>query len=125
MARAPVAPAKLVFTHDTLTPGLKEFPAKMDVEVGKTVDYFAIRAESYARDNAPWTDRTTNARNGLHTVTIHEPPVQHGIILAHSMPYGIWLEVRFEGRYAIILPTIQEVGPELMNGLRGLFGRMN
>lgn len=118
--------AKVSFhiTTDTLTPGLKEFPPKLDIAVARTVDYFAPNAESYMKQNAPWEDRTGNARNLLHATPFHEPPVQHGIVLAHGVPYGIWLEVRFEGRYSIIQPTIEAMGPEMMNTFAGLLSRM-
>jgi hypothetical protein len=39
--------------------------------------------------------------------------VSHELILLHSMPYGIWLEVRWSGRYAIIGPTMFTVAQEL------------
>lgn len=115
---------RLVITKDTLTPGLKAFGPQVDAAVGKTVDYFTIRAEAYMKENAPWTDRTGNARNTLHAEAFHEPPVQHGIVCAHGMPYGFWLEVIQEGRFEIINPTIEAIGHELMNGLALLFARM-
>lgn len=60
--------------------------------------------ETFANQNAPWTDRTTDARQGLSG----EPFAENGIVgasIVHSVPYGIWLENRFERRYAIIGPT--------------------
>lgn len=116
--------ASFHITSDTLTPGLKAFPPKLDAQVAQTVDYFAVRSESYMKENAPWTDRTGNARNLLHATAFHEPPVRHGISLAHGVPYGIWLEVRFEGKNAIINPTLEQVGPELMDAFRLLIARM-
>jgi len=71
------------------------------------------RAESYARQNAPWTDRTGNARNGLRVAHEKTPMVVHRLITYHSMPYGIWLEVRWSGRYAIIGPTMVAIAPQL------------
>lgn len=115
---------RLVITHDTLTPGLKAFPDQVDQQIAVTVDYFSTRAEAYMKQNAPWTDRTGNARSTLHADTFHEPNVQHGIVCAHGMPYGIWLEIAHEGRFEIINPTIEAVGKELMNGLRFLFARV-
>jgi hypothetical protein len=101
--------ASFHITSDTLTPGLKAFPGKLDAQVAQTVDYFALRTEEYAKQNAPWTDRTGNARNLLHAEAFHEPPVRHGITLSHGVPYGIWLEIRFEGKNAIIGPTLDSM----------------
>jgi hypothetical protein len=72
------------------------------------------------RQNAPWTDQTGNARNGLFAEAKHDWGRTHAIVLYHSVPYGIWLEVRHQGRYAIILPTAKEQGMAVMNTLRDL-----
>lgn len=77
----------------------------------------------YARQNAPWTDRTSNARNGLNAEAKHSP-TQQQVIVYHSVPYGPWLEIRNGGAYAIILPTIRAKGPEFMTGMAGLLGSM-
>lgn len=113
-----------MWTSNTLSPGLKTFTPKLDHAVGLTVDFFSPRVESAAKDGAPWTDQTGNARNTLTARPFHETLKKHGIVLAHGMPYGIWLEVRFGGRYAIILPTIKQQGIEVMATLRQVFSRM-
>lgn len=113
----------MVITSDTLTPGLKAFPDKVDRAIALTAEYFTPRVEAYARTNAPWTDRTGNARNGLNSKTFHEPRA-HGVYIMHSVPYGIWLEVRNDGRYEIIIPTVKNMGREMMATLRSLFSRM-
>jgi len=66
------------------------------------------------RNNAPWSDQTTNARNGLHTTPFHDTG-SHGYHLAHGVPYGIWLEVRWDGRYGIIPQATQEGGMMVMS----------
>lgn len=72
------------------------------------------------RANAKWTDRTANARNGLRTIPTHSKN-QHTIVLTHSMPYGIWLEVRWSGKYGIIPDAVRQGGQELMGLLTKLF----
>jgi hypothetical protein len=52
--------------------------------------------ENYAKANAPWTDRTGDARERLHA-TVEETGPIGTIVLAHGVDYGIWLEVRFGG----------------------------
>ena len=81
----------------------------------KTTD-FAKRVEQYAKDNAKWDDRTGDARSGL-TALGQQRLSTYTITLFHTVDYGIWLEVRWAGKYAIILPTIQAMGPELMREL--------
>lgn len=72
------------------------------------------------RANAPWKDHTANARNGL-TARPQSQPGKHVIILSHSMPYGIWLEVRWSGKYGIIPESVRTGGQEVMQMLTGLF----
>lgn len=102
-----------VFDFDTLSPALKRLLPVIDAAVDVTFDYLAPRAASQMRENAPWTDRTGNARNGLMAVHEKTPMVVHRLVLFHSMPYGIWLEVRWSGRYAIIGPTMFDMAPDV------------
>lgn len=73
----------------------------------KAAERLSMEMQAYARLHAPWKDRTGNARAGLKTVVIHNEQTQRSTVyLGHSVPYGIWLEVRFGGRNSIIIPTI-------------------
>ena len=50
---------------------------KLDEEtkhgIALAFDVQAARSTAYMKTNAPWSDRTTAARNGLHAVTAHRP----------------------------------------------------
>ena len=66
--------------------------------IGETV---GAKMTAYAQANAPWTDRTGNARSGLH----HEVSWQGttlDIQIKHSMDYGLWLEVANSEKFAIL-----------------------
>lgn len=102
-----------VFDFDTLTPSLKRMLPAVDAGVDLAFDFIAPKAESFARTNAPWVDRTGNARNGLFADHEKTPMVVHRLVIYHTMPYGLWLEVRWSGRYAIIGPTMFETAPQL------------
>jgi hypothetical protein len=81
--------------------------------------YTAPVAEAYMKANAPWTDRTSAARNGLRAQVI---PLGNkvGIVLYHSVPYGVFLEVRWGGKYGIILNTMQMAGPVFITAIKRL-----
>jgi hypothetical protein len=111
------------FVVDPLTPGLAAAGAKAQAFLERATTYHALRAEAYAKINAGWTDRTGNARQGLASVG-SSAPGHHEIVLYHSVPYGIWLEVRFAGKYAIIRPTIEHEAPEYFDTARGLLKAM-
>ena len=88
------------------------------------IEFEATRGESYMRTNASWTDRTGNARAGLHTTTEHHPMERHSIIFAHGVSYGIWLEVSHDGKYAIIPQSLQHIGAEVMALISTVLGRL-
>jgi hypothetical protein len=76
-----------------------------------TAHYVAPQIQSDMRSNAPWQDQTSNARNGLFAkVVVATNAVS--IVLYHSVPYGIWLELRWSGKYAIITPSLAKWGPK-------------
>lgn len=73
--------------------------------------YVAPQAEEFMKNNASWTDQTGNARNGLKAVVETGGVDTVAIVLFHSVPYGVFLEVRWGGRYAIIEPALQAYAP--------------
>ncbi len=87
--------------------------------------YWDGRAETYLKTRAPWTDRTTNARNGLFATAVKETKRRFSIVLGHAVEYGIYLETRNEGKYAIILPTIQVYAPKVMKTLVKIMDRLD
>jgi hypothetical protein len=92
--------------------------AALKPKVQRLVQGIMLRQEDlstgYMKSNARWTDRTANARNGLHATYDGGSGDTHTLTLAHGVPYGIYLEVRFAGRYAIILNAVQNGGANVM-----------
>lgn len=83
----------------------------------------APRVQSYARSTAPWTDRTGNARNGLFARSGGSSGHKF-IELYHTVPYGIYLETRWGGRYQVIVPTVTAEGARIMGMAKGLIATM-
>ena len=83
----------------------------------------APEVENYMKLNAPWTDQTTNARNGL-AARAYQEKNETGIVLYHQVSYGIFLETRFGGKYAIINPAIEAMSPKVMNRFERLLERI-
>lgn len=103
--------------------------------------FWEPKFEDYAKERASWTDRTANARQGLHAYI--EPENLAGALaadmvtlwLSHGMEYGLWLEVKspdqpidiegiettLAGKYAIILPTIQAHQDEVWKMIEAIF----
>jgi hypothetical protein len=112
--------------------------------------HVGAQMQNSARENAPWHDRTGNARGGLffavdgfnlHPVLGETKPKepeafrrdaaisigQGGddqtivVILGHTMSYGEYLELAHGGAYAIIMPTIEQYIPVLEAALKKLY----
>lgn len=67
---------------------------------------------AYAKANAPWTDRTGNARNGLD-VDVYHSNGEVVLDLFHTVDYGQWLETIQSGDLAIIMPTLERFAAEV------------
>lgn len=85
--------------------------------IWKVVQYEANDGQNFMRQNAPWTDRTGNARQGLFARG-YKHPDGYVIVYYHTVSYGIWLEVAKGGKYRIIEPTVQQAGPKIMESLQ-------
>ena len=108
--------SRVTYDDRNLIIALETFEQRIDMMIRFIVDYHATEGEARMKLDAPWTDRTSAARNGLHTVTSHSPG-HYTITFAHSVHYGIWLEVKFSGRDAVIMPTVISQGQALMSDL--------
>lgn len=86
-------------------------------------DYIAQKMQDDARRNAPWQDRTGNARSGLFSLAEMAARDAVAIYLSHghTVVYGVFLEMAHGQRYAIIMPTIQRNLPEIERMLKRLF----
>ena len=93
-----------------LEANLKQFGPKVQAAMVAAAHYVAPQAESFMRSEATWTDRTGAARNGLRSQVVTGPD-KVAIVLYHSVPYGVWLELRWDGKYAIIERTMAAAGP--------------
>jgi hypothetical protein len=82
--------------------------------VATVMERGANEMEDYARQNAPWSDRTGAARAGL-SAEVNYDLTEIDIILSHGVDYGFWLEVIQDGEYAILMPTIEALGPKILH----------
>lgn len=116
--------ARVEFTKDTLSPRLGKVMPVLSRNIYQVLRYHEPQVVSQAKTHASWTDRTTNARSGLIAAVVIERPHVYSLVLAGSVKYQIWLEVRFAGKYAIIMPTLRAQAPLVMISLRKLLERM-
>lgn len=80
---------------------------------------------AYAQENAPWEDHpgeNEDARQNLQGAVVWSDEEHFTIFLGHgaNVYYGIWLEVRWGGKFAIIVPTIQHFAPQIGERIKTL-----
>lgn len=80
-------------------------------------DQLARDMEEYAQRNAPWEDRTGDARSGLTGSVDSVRAKSSRAILRHTVSYGKHLETMQGGRFQIIAPTINHFAQELRDRL--------
>lgn len=109
-------------------------PAQMFAQVGAmgaaNAETIAVRVaernadeiRAWMRENAPWTDRTGEARAGLDTEVIHVIARAVFIVLYHRVSYGIYLEFARAARYRILAPALDYFVPRIIAQLQAELG---
>jgi hypothetical protein len=122
-------------TDESLLRGVDNYGKAVRDAVHRIAQYWAPILEDDAKQNAPWTDRTANARQMLYGWTdIIEDAVY--LYLSHGVTYGYWLEVKKPtrtvdlvglelkeaGKYAIVLPTLEKYFNQIMKMVGDVMG---
>ena len=100
--------------------------------IKQIADRYAPDIEAWMKSNAPWTDRTSNARQSLKAEVLEDFAfnlvtifLSYGATIGSSelgeLDYGIFLELSNGGRYAIISPALDEFGPKIWADVQRLF----
>ncbi len=108
-------------------------PAKLSAEIrvlGTRIDAAILRvAQAVAEDvrqymvaNHPWTNRTNEAEDNLRASAHRLAAHVVAIYLVQGAPHGIWLEIRWGGRWGIIPDALAYAFPNIMRELRGALG---
>jgi hypothetical protein len=108
-------------TDQIVIQGMRRYEQRVYDAINAVADYFAPVLENYAKDNAPWTDQTGDARQTLRGFSQQLARDIVAIYLAHGMDYGIFLELKNQAAYAIILPTLEAHYGEVTRMLREIF----
>lgn len=99
--------------------GLDNLQNRMRASLGLYSDTASKKLENYAKTNYPWNDQTFQASRRLKCDWEWKGQGTR-ISLSHGVDYGIWLEVRFGGKNAILKPTINSQSPSVIRGLENL-----
>lgn len=81
---------------------------------------YAPEIEAWLKQNKQWVDRTGNATQGLYA-EVEATLTEIVIAFDHSVEYGIWLELKHQGQYAIIAPALDYFAPKFWADVQALF----
>lgn len=115
--------ASVYFNDREIRNNISELKPKLRRAIEAAVGISATEGQSRLKIDAPWSDETGAARAGLHTIENNQGD-RFSIIFAHAVHYGIWLEVRWSGKYEVIMPTVVSEGRALMGRVDGIMGRL-
>jgi len=98
--------------HDGMSASLAIAAVRARHDWEETVLEVGVEALQFAKEQAPWTDRTGDARAGLD-VSVDSSMSEITLTMFHTVDYGEWLEVIQNGRLAVIMPTLELYGEEI------------
>ncbi len=86
-------------------------------------DYFAGIIQSWMQQNAPWSDRTSNARQGLVAIA-DKAAASFTITMMHTVEYGVYLELGTSrmGALPVIGPALEAHIGQVFAALQALVG---
>lgn len=107
-------------------PLYEQYGETLEREIIALAERMTDEITAYMKLNAPWTDRTGEARANLYSVVQTEAGQMVSILISHGslIPYGVYLELAYAGRFAIISPTIDAFGPRVFREVQALLQRV-
>jgi len=100
-----------------LLEGLASMSIRLADKIENAMQSVAADMESDAKRDAPWTDRTGNARRTMEGFVLTDEDNNPLIGIAGHMSYSPDLELRHGRRYAILVPTVERYIPNILNTL--------
>lgn len=88
------------------------------------LDTVGKKTETWAKKNAPWQDRTTNARRGLNGGAMKIDKDTAAMFIAHAVSYGIYLELSHQRRFAILEKAIEKFEPEVVRQINNIINKV-
>lgn len=107
-----------------LATAIERYGDRVLTAVAAVAQYVATQMQNQAKADAPWTDRTGNARTGIFGTSEADFGARVvTIYLSHSatLTYPLFLEIGNSGKYAVIMRTMQAHYEPLMQMLREAF----
>lgn len=99
---------------------LMERRATLPARVAAALNSLAPEIRDYMRTSHPWQNQTGDAERGLDAYVEEALSGLIALVLAHGVSYGVYLETKFGGRDAIIIPTLEAFRGQIVQVLTGV-----
>lgn len=106
---------------DNVNRNLDEWANRKKAAILMLAEKTAADMEAHAKPNAPWVDRTSHARQGLFGYTRVEGKFVR-VRVAHTMDYGVHLELKNQGKYGILKRTASRFANSFFEDVKRLVG---
>ena len=101
---------------DQVIRNLRTFDQRYRATVRTTLARQAEITEARLKAEHPWQNRTGAAEAGLRAGVLEEG--QAFVLRAqHSVPYGVFLETKHQGRYAVLRPVLRTQWPRAVHAV--------
>lgn len=104
------------FDASKMIKGIAATELKAKASLGLYADTVSKKMEAHAKTNYPWTPRSGMAHQSLNS-SWEWRGSKIVISLAHGVEYGVYLEFAHEKKFAVLMPTIDNIGPKAIKGL--------
>jgi hypothetical protein len=99
--------------------GMDAWTRALDNAIFTLAQFYAPQMESWMKMNAPWTDRSSAARQTLWAVADRDGRTVV-IEFGYGVFYGKYLEYKNGGRFAIIAPALDHWSPIITDAVNKL-----
>lgn len=115
-----MADAYWVTPPSTVSQGIRQYGEQIQGRALAAAQALARQVETEMKAEAPWTDQSGQARAQLYAEAQALTTEVIELLIGGRAPHQVFLEVCNGGRYAIVGPTFQRVGPRLLQMLADL-----
>lgn len=113
----------LYIITENLLDQLEEYRRRTPQQILSGGAVIADKLENIAKRNAPWTDRTGNARRTMEGFQGFQDADHYHIGIRGNMPYSYQLERWYNRRYAILMPTMVAQKPHILDDIKAIISR--
>lgn len=91
--------------------GVERYRRRLEQTIYTTAQEIAREVTAWEKANHPWQNRTGEAERTIHCIAVQEGPLI-GLENRHIVFYGKFLELRNEGRFAILQTALRRFWAE-------------